>query len=367
MNSKRINSIFESSKNISREDINIYRETKDEKLKHSIEKKSMSSDFDIDALEGWVNSKSGLSLLKTLDKRFIKNGVTLKLKLIVGFTAFLFIVAAIYFQNTQSNKPIISKSPLSQKIDAIEKTDVILPAEIQQMKESSAKNQIQIKTIQKDFRIQQSKGIPELSIELERNSIDVLPINKINKEKTDIALAKNQLLGKEIFLHDLKLIDYRAYRSKPTIKSKQFIMNGTPANKEDKYSKEEFEEESSWKIIDIPYIEYIEKSMEIFAKGNDKKALSRFEIILYAYPTDINASFYSGLCYYNLGEYKKAQIIFEKCLNLEFINFNEDVDWYLAKSYLANNENEKAKVILNKIQAQKGYYSKQATQLILNF
>jgi len=95
--------------------------------------------------------------------------------------------------------------------------------------------------------------------------------------------------------------------------------------------------------------------------------LYRFEIILNNYPDDINANFYGGLCYYNLGEYKKTQLIFEKCLNLEFINFNEEVDWYLAKSYLANDENEKAKVILNKIQSQKGYYSKQATQLILNY
>ena len=367
MNSKRINNIFESSNTISREEINIYRETKDEKLKHLIEKKSMNSDFDIDALEGWGNSKSGISLLKTLDKRFINKRASLKFKVIVGFTVFLFIVTAIYFQNTQSIKPIISKSPFSKRIDTIEKTDVILPVEIQQMKEVSIYNQIPIKTIQKDFRIQQNKQTPELSIELERNNIDVLPINKINKEKIDISLAKNQLLGKEIFLHDLKLIDYRAYRSKPTIKSKQFIMNGTPANKEDKYSKEEFEEESSWKIIDIPYIEYIEKSIEIFAKGNDKKALSRFEIILNAYPIDLNANFYGGLCYYNLGEYKKAQFIFEKCINSEFINFSEEVDWYLAKSYLANNEKEKAKVILNKIQSQKGYYSKQATQLILDF
>ena len=367
MNSKRINSIFESSNTISREEINIYRETKDEKLKHSIEKKSMTSDFDTDALEGWANSKSGLPLLNTLDKRFTKKRVSLKFKLIVGFTLFLITITSIYFQNTQSIKPIISKSPLSKRIDSIEKSDVILPVEIQQMKEVSVNNQIPIKTIQKDFRIQQSKQLPELSIELEKNNIDILPINKINREKADISLVKNQLFGKEIFLYDLKLIDYRAYRSKPTIKSKQLIMNSTPANKEDKYSKEEFEDESSWKIIDIPYIEYIEKSMEIFATGNDKKALSRFEIILNTYPTDINANFYGGLCYFNLGEYKKAQIIFEKCINSEFINFSEEVDWYLAKSYLANNEKEKAKVILNKIQSQKGYYSKQATQLILDF
>ena len=151
MNSKRINNIFESSNTISREEINIYRETKDEKLKHLIEKKSMNSDFDIDALEGWGNSKSGISLLKTLDKRFINKRASLKFKVIVGFTVFLFIVTAIYFQNTQSIKPIISKSPFSKRIDTIEKTDVILPVEIQQMKEVSIYNQIPIKTIQKDI------------------------------------------------------------------------------------------------------------------------------------------------------------------------------------------------------------------------
>jgi tetratricopeptide (TPR) repeat protein len=139
-------------------------------------------------------------------------------------------------------------------------------------------------------------------------------------------------------------------------------LNNTPASQEDQYSKEE--DVSNWKVTEIPYIEYIEKTMSLFSKGNYKKALSRYELILDSYPTDINANFYGGLSYFNLGEFEKSIQTFERCLNSEFNNFNEEAEWYLAKSYSANGQNEKASQLFKQISENGGYYSKQALKFL---
>ena len=67
MNSKKINN---SNSTLSREEINRYRESRDEREKFSIERKSMENDFDMDALEGWENATSGTQLMTKLDSKF---------------------------------------------------------------------------------------------------------------------------------------------------------------------------------------------------------------------------------------------------------------------------------------------------------
>ena len=121
---------------------------------------------------------------------------------------------------------------------------------------------------------------------------------------------------------------------------------------------------SNWRVTEIPYIEYLEKTMSLFSKGNYKKALSRFEIILESYPKDINANFYGGLCYFNLGEFEKAIQTFETSFESEFSNFNEESEWYLAKSYSANGQEDKASSLFKKINKNGGYYSKQALKYL---
>ena len=114
----------------------------------------------------------------------------------------------------------------------------------------------------------------------------------------------------------------------------------------------------------MPYMDYLEKTIELFAKGQNKKALSRFAIILETYPDDLNANFYAGLCYYNLKEYTSASFSFSKCLDSKFLNFNEEAEWYMAKSFLAAGNVSEGKVILKKIKTDGGYYAKQAEKLL---
>lgn len=353
MNSNQTNN--DTKKWLSREDVETYRSSNDEKVKHAFEKRAQESDFENDALEGWGDKSLQSPDMSRLDKKFLSSN-----KWIYWTTGTLAIVVIslllIYSNETFSPNEIASTT--NQQIVSIEKTDLVLPDNIEQMNELPVKEQISVKTIIKDFSNQQKE---EPFVKEEPVKIDELPLNKIEETNTEVKIVKESVLGKEIYLNDLKLLDYRAYRSKSKITTKQMILTGTPANIGEEVLTEE---EPNWQNVDIPYMDYLEKTIELFAKGQNKKALSRFAIILETYPDDLNANFYAGLCYYNLKEYKSASNTFSKCLDSKFLNFNEEAEWYMAKSLIAAGSVNEGKMILKKIKSDGGYYAKQAEKIL---
>lgn len=359
MNSKTNNN---DPTNLTREDIRSYQATKDERVKHSIEKKALDNDFDADALEGWsMPSAAGVSM-KKLDKRFGKKFPTFSITLGILSLSVLILSVLYFSEKSQSNEEVPSTN--NQQLISYEKTDIILPESIEDMKELPQKEQIQIKTIQRDFEVQKQQT--EVKTEsFETQQISNLPTKGIEETKMPDRPIKETVLGKEIYLNDLKVLDYRAYRSKPTIQTKQLELTGTPANQSQ--PGETKEEEFTWKNVDVPYIDYLDKSMEIFSRGNNKKALARFEEIIKTYPDDLNALFYAGLCYYNLREFDKAITSFGKCEDSKYTNFNEEAEWYKAKSLLASGNKDQARSLLTKIQSTNGYYSAQAKKLLTTF
>ena len=352
MNSKKINN---SNSNLSRQEINQYLETRDEREKFSIELKSIENDFDMDALDGWENAKTGTQRMSKLDSKFA-NKISFK-KIYILITILLISVFTFYYSKSSNSNHIIHKiTKENSNKKEIEKTDLIIPKTIINMVELPEKQQIKIKTIRQDLKTQREETI-STNLNQEKITIETLPTSDLKKIDLSVKAERKQELGKEIYLHDVKLLDYRIYRSRPQIKSKQLIINGTPASQENK--NHDPIDLSEWKTIDIPYIEFIEKTISIFAKGNNKKALTKLEQILETYPDDLNANFYSGICYYNLNEFNKAINAFEKCLSSQFNNFNEEAEWYLAKSFQANNEDEKARILFEKIKNSTSYYSNQ--------
>ena len=353
MNSKKINN---SNSTLSREEINRYRESRDEREKFSIERKSMENDFDMDALEGWVNATSGTQLMTKLDSKFSGK---FKSKFIFISITLICLGLISYFCLNSSNQYSADNQSIKENLftsKKVEETDVVIPNEIIKMVELPKKQQIKIKTIQRDLETQKAENNPN-NPNQEKTTIDLLPTSGLKKLESSLKPERKQEVGKEIYLHNVKLIDYRVYRSKPQIKSKQLIINGTPASQENQNQNPS--DVNEWKTIDIPYIEFIDKTITLFEKGNNKKALTKLEQILETYPDDINANFYSGICYYNLNEFNKAIIAFEKCLSSQFNNFNEEAEWYLAKSLQANNDDDKARILFEKIKNSTSYYSNQ--------
>lgn len=351
------NKTYQSKRtNLSREDIERYRTTKDESVKHSIEKNALENDFEMDALEGWNSLGETSHVMKRLDKRFGTKNTGLYWGIaIIG--CLLLIITLIYIER-DSVKPIEQSPAVSETTSLkVEQTDIALPEKIEAMVELPKKEQINVKTIISDFTEQKTEQQQTTNLE----EVDRLPLSKIEEQKKEVVLAKETIFGKELYLYDLKLLDYRAYRSRPKITTKQMILTGTPANIGEN---SETVETSEWQDVEIPYIDYVNKTMELFSKGNNKKALSRFEVILETYPDDINANFYAGLCYYNLKEYTSAINSFEKCLDSKYINFSEEAEWYKAKSLLAGGKKTDAIELFNKIADANGYYSSQAKKIV---
>ena len=357
MSSNRLHKIFNTRKGLTRNDLHSYGKSNDQNIKNDIEQKAMSSSFNQDALEGWSELSYDTSALRNLDKTYFQpSNLTWYL---VGI-ATIGIVVIIYLNpfTTNQNATNSSNDSADETISlnenqeiVLEETDLMFPSKIEKMHVVSRQKQILPEKIKEEFT--------EI-LSFHTNDLAELPIIELEQNDTRTIL-NNRKNAKEIYLYDLKLIDYRAYRSKPTVKTKQVILSGTPANLETTNSDDVV---ATWKIIDIPYIDYIKKSVRIFGRGNFKKALSRFEIILNSYPTDVNANFYSGLCLFNFGEYTNAIKSFSKCIESPFINFDEESLWMIAMSHENDGNHTASKKLFKQISDAKGYYAIQAKDIL---
>lgn len=361
MSSNRLHSMFGSKRKLSRSDIEKYGKTSDQGLKNDIEQNSMSGSFEQDALEGWGDLSYDTSVMQRLDRKFIlpKNYTWLWVAgtAITCFTVFILFNSL--FTSKKIDTPITANQTSNTIVESqqiiVEESDIIIPEQIEEMIVRPSQEQIKPAEIKSDY----ADRNPELQNEtdLDIQPLPILPIEENSATPNLIVSHKN---AKEIYLNDFKLVDYRVYRSKPAIKTKQMVLSGTPASQEDKTIEED---EFIWKDVDVPYIDYIDKSIRIFGRRNYKKALSRFETIIKTYPNDINANFYGGLCLYNFGEYDQAILLFNQCLDGPYSNFDEEALWMKAMSLKDSGQIVKAKVIFTKIEQGGGFYSNQAKEM----
>ncbi len=317
-------------------------------------------DFDLDALDGWKNSGVSFTKMKQMDQKMKFPKPASIAPYIIGLSVLIIGTAAFLFLNEDSVESKTSNKPFMVKV---ENTDLRIPEGIDTLEVIPQKDQItvnEVKNSQNEIKNLPAETKKEEIIEIPFPETVLEPLPMVIEQKT-VTVSK-QKLAKEIYIQDLKAIDYSQYRTKPTVQIEQIILTGIPANEENKETVAQ--EEPQIKRIDVPYIDYLEKSLNYTNRGRWKLALSRFNEIIKTYPDDVNARFYAGWCYYNLGQYNEACLNFSACLQLEFSNFNEEAEWYLAESRLANGEKALSKELFQKIKNQKGFYSKQAEKVL---
>jgi len=361
MKSNWINRIFRSERNLSRVDIERYRKATDNTDRHDIEMQSAYSDFDNDAMDGWSEMDYDTSIMKRLDRKFSPSNsgyIILSGVLVVGVMFAGYIIfgdhSTVVNPSDQDDQHIQLSLEEGQEM-YFDESDLVLPQQIEEMSTAPIEEQIKAESIKSDF--QEKKSDPDLSpIEL---TLEDLPVLEIEIETQNLEPIREHFYAKEIYLHDLKLVDYRKYRSNPTVKTKQIILTGTPANQENEHS-EDFEQ--TVRVLEIPYVEYLNKTMRYYNRNSYKRALARFETILATYNYDINANFYGGLCLFNLKEYDRAIKLFEHCINGKYSNFDEEAFWLIAQCYERNGNLDKASEIYSKIAEQNGFYSNHASE-----
>lgn len=347
--------IMENKSTISRKQIDQYL-TSSESDKRVLEGQ-LNDNFEEDALDGWIESGLTTDELTPIDRAFNRKTKTyssLWLTLICGGIIMLSILLFFLIKPTE-NHPTIKQN----KTRTLFKEK--LTKEIAQMVALPKTEQITQKEVLKDQSQQKiaSEKAPNVGNEdvfFDEKTLAPIPIEISSK----VAEVAKQRFAAEIYLHSFKSIDYRKYRNRPEIEQpEQIILSGTDASQENKGAKQAG---GQTQATTTPYIDYLNKSLSYLNKSNWKQALMRFNTILVAYPDDVNALFYGGLCYYNLQQFAQASVAFSACLQLEFNNFNEEAQWYLALSKKSDGKTEDAKKLFEQMLLQNGYYAKQAAE-----
>lgn len=361
MSSNRLNNIFGNKSRLRREDISTYGETSDSTIRQRIEMDASNDPFDSDALEGWAEANYNTATMSKLDKKF-KAGSNTYLYMFGIACLTVIILAGFYNVTNSTTENNLNEQPQPDELISglnedqlitLDESDLLIPEEIEQMKSAPKEKQIAVKEIKSNFEEKKNSNLPAQEIE-----VSSLPIVEVEVEEEKAPeIIREHSFGKEIYLSDLKLLDYRKYRSSPTVKTKQMVLTGTPANMENGDSEID---EPEWKTVQVPYIEFIDKTMRIFDKGQYKRALTRFETVLETYSDDVNANFYGGICLYNLSEYDKAIQLLQNCISSKYSNFDEEAQWMIALSYEKLGKNIEATKIFKTIVEQNGYYKSQA-------
>jgi|GEM_PF-1171540 len=339
---------------LTREQIDAYKHATESERRKT--EGSLNGSFEQDALDGWQASTVGTSSMQRLDKRF--NSPSRLPLYLSGIAAAVIITGIAVFTTTT---PSAHQAKKQQVELSVEQTDVSLPTAIDTLEALPETRQIaiaSIKTMQQELQSQPA-SVPTTDIrEIPAIVLDPLVIPTLSETTPRISRQKS---AKEVYFHDLKVIDYSAYRSKPEIETEQIVLTGTSADLEVVNSETT---ETTFKTVAIPYMDYIAKTMKYVGKGKWKESLQRLQLIVKTYPDDVNGHFYAGLCSYNLQQYAEAKQHFATCLQLPFSNFNDEASWYLAESLLANGERNEAKELFTVIRDQKGYYAKQADKVL---
>lgn len=338
---------------LSREQIDAYRSASQSGKRQT--EGALSGDFEQDAMDGWEASGLSTSSMKRLDKRFrFRSSSGMAITAVI--TAIIVIATTVALLNVPEETPAApEKVALS-----VEQTDAVITEAIDTLEELPVTEQIGVVTIRSSQQHikEQPQTTPVIAVEELPDAV----LKPLKPDPNIVANKKtNQSTAKEVYLHDLKLIDYREYRTKPEIAIEKIVLTGTAANYE---ASDDMHAEPSVETVAIPYHDYIDKTMNFVSRGKWKQALQRLQLVLETYPDDINGHFYAGLCCYNLQQFEEAKQHFATCLQLSYSNFNEEATWYLAQSLVANGEKSSAKELLTAIRDQKGYYAKQAALLL---
>lgn len=374
-----LNRIFGPKSSLSREEIDAYKKAKGNL--HAIEEKAAHSSFDNEALEGWQKANYSVSEgMETVDHKMnefekstpspLKKGKIITIALLVAACFLFVIITYIGNQNAenQENTEIVQTTAKENKfktdLDKISTYKAI--TQKKQITASQLENKKKLLFIppQKENRIDVStKKNAELADSTSSIHLPIQEKSALPSPSADDQLAYHQ--AKEVYIHGLKNVDYRAYRSRPII-THNSILEGVPANQENSSMNKKEKKSAAYASAQksIPYIDYLTQSDYYFNQGDFKMALKHYLIILKTYPEDVNANFYGGLCYYNLGQFERSIQLFKKSYSIGYGNFRQEAYWFIAKANNEQGKKLKTKYYLKKIIQEGGFYSIRAKEML---
>jgi len=359
--------------------------------KYQLEQKIAANEFNSDAIEGFENTPGSLEGFTALQNKFHSNlprkssngfwkfeySILLVLGLAVGiyFVGHYFLVQAELKKEAFDKQVIVKNQQLNN--------DIAKPIVIQPITELDDNEIEEATLIEESKQLTSAKVISESPIVISMDSInnrteeidstintihlDKKVVNLELKEKKEVPpVNKTKVVysnTKTLFLSQLLVVDYREiYTEQITLPN--FELTGTPADKENKLDTSSKDLELTSFTKKIPYVEFLESTQLKFRKNQFKDALKDYRTILNQYPDDINAHFYSALCYYNINKQKKAIQHFDRVLENDYNTFDEEAKWYKALSYYELGKTSQCITLLNQIANANGFYAVKANNLL---
>jgi tetratricopeptide (TPR) repeat protein len=336
---------------------------------HELEKAALDDPFLLDAMDGYASNPESIKKVE----KYIRNQKNANKSFFGSRTlAVLLVTCATYLMVLLVSGKDKAEDVLSQtnNIDSIytQEVEVIL-TEIDTFVYAEIGEQITAEEISSNQHL-----ITKLSAPL-RDSVELIQhvliddplINDLNLNIIKETNTSSQpIYAPATYFEDLYVIDYRRInRINQSISYTRYELSGVSAEFEDENARDG--NELIEKEVELPYMEYLEKSMYYFAVQTSKKALTRYLKILEQYPKDLNALFYGAHCYFNLKKYDKALSFFEKEIELEeasgMIAFREEAQWYRAKTLIKLGRIVEAEITLNSIISEGQFYTKEAILL----
>jgi len=341
-----------------------------------VEEKMLDDEFSSEASEGFMENNVAFAEVSSLSAAWDAKTKTPQIKttnykywFIGTLVVAIISISVVAYLLTHTDKPTIEENKIAEnKVEEnipdkmisseIVMTDEQLKEEIIEIKEAtniSEKKQITYeKTIAAQPTTVETK-IPEEVIVANFDNVDGKKVEEIEVMDEKKIVESNV---KMLYIKNLKAVDYSILYTNHIAK-KEWILTGTTADKETAISEGVMAEHV---IKYIPYKDFLIEGLTKFSKNDYKGALGHLLTIQQQYPDDVNASFYSGLCYYNLGKTRQAITMFDKTIGNSISTFKEESEWYKSLSLLADGKKSDAKELMKKIESEGAFYAKAARE-----
>jgi len=340
--------------------------------KNAFEKRALDDPFLQDAIDGYEANPEALKGLKhqiNNQKKANRSFFGSRTLAVLGVAVLAYLMAYFFYSPNQESTDSHSAQNEMEPKNVVEvellrpDIDTLIVQNNEELNEA-----IQMKSEQKEIIKTEDPDADSSSysyqeiIEIDEN-FEHIDHSKVEPE---INQQKITVYAPMTYLSELYVIDYREIkRSKSSLSYTRFEFTGVSAAFED--SAAQSNQDLVEREVEIPYMEYLEKSMEYFSNKRYKKALNRYTTILEQYPKDLNALFYGAHCYFNTSQYSKALDFFRRAQEIEkehgFVGFRQELKWYEAKTLIKLNQKKEARAILDKIIIEGLFYANQAIEL----
>ena len=337
--------------------------------KQLFEEKLESNAFLKDAFEGFRAQPKGIESLSKLGRK--KKPSNLKL-VAFGLVSFVFLISLLALSYSAVQKGIEIKSSLAETDLAIEtevglkKNEELNNQEKTNLKQKVKQELVYTKIVEEEKLKERAHEVLVFKDATEENKLETLTYfenkNKIKKLEANPNLELETKTIPLISIHGLINVNYEKIEDNNTIEIETFSINSTPANQEN-LNRENNEPSHKTRIIKVSYVKYLSDIQFQFSRNNFKKALKGYGKILEQYPNDLNAHFYSAICYYNINQSEKALAHLEIVEKHKYNTFSQEGKWYKASVLYDLDKKDACIELLDSIVKKNGFYSEQAKEM----